>query len=396
MPGTARHSSKTWGIQTVYLPREHLGFIEEWLAFHTALGAQYFYLYDNTGSRELSPFANSAEVNGRTRYGLELDFSLTDGEIADIEDEIFARYPVTRVTWQPRVNGEIVYGQVAACDHFSELMRDGWCAFIDIDEFLCSPYEIADLLEGEVLVLLQKKFADRAGHDTALEIDWTFPISTDRWANKLLVDMAHYVKGGESIHMLNARHSHRPVFPAMETLRFNHYNHNPVGHQWLLDNYHQLDLSWRPVPYEAVFTERCRLLQDRAHQIDYDGFVPVPARRSGRRTEVSTAAAPGGGRRITVASADELMAAPQLVTEYCATVGAQPDATLVIVADPADLQGTADRLRTLLVTIGIDPDGGPDMAIVSASELDSAHGRALLANAVALTQTHPPGGPATG
>jgi hypothetical protein len=251
-----------WGIQTVYLPRENLGFLEEWLQYHVLLGAEYFYLYDNTGSETLK-LGNSLASTGKNKYGIKFDFSLSDGQIEEMEAEILKKYPVTKVKWQPKEDGKIVHGHVAACDHFSESANVDWCAFIDIDEFLYSPYKIAELLKGEAIKILQKKFEDRHSYSTALEITKTFSIDTKRWAPKLIINMKHYVKGGVSIHDLNVRSFRRPAPQDFDALRFNHYNHNSRGHDWLLENCKWLDSSWRPVKFEDVFTERYELLRDR-------------------------------------------------------------------------------------------------------------------------------------
>lgn len=262
-----------WGIHTVYLPRENLRFVEEWLAYHSLLGAEYFYMYDNTGSRELD-WGNSVAVNGRNKYGRMMDFSLSDAEIAEIEAAIFKKYPVVKIVWQPRENGEIVYGQNAACDDFAKGMRSGWCAFLDIDEFLYSPHRIGDVLEGQAMVLRQKKFEDRFHYSTALEITNTFTIDTERWAPKIFINMEHYILGSANMHELNTHLMEKPVFPDLGTLRFNHYNHNRVGHEWLLANREEIDPGWRPLPFEQVFNESCGILRDLSREIDYAAFVP--------------------------------------------------------------------------------------------------------------------------
>lgn len=90
-----------WGIQTVYLPRENLQFLEEWLQYHVLLGAEYFYLYDNTGSETIF-LGNSLAINGKNKYGVPFDLSLPDVQIEEMEAEIFRKYPVTKVKWQPK------------------------------------------------------------------------------------------------------------------------------------------------------------------------------------------------------------------------------------------------------------------------------------------------------
>ncbi|MGD0334242.1 MAG: hypothetical protein ABSA90_13450 [Xanthobacteraceae bacterium] len=261
-----------WGIHTVYIPRENLRFLEEWIQYHLLLGAEYFYLYDNTGSTFLD-LGNSIAMTGKNKYGVSIDFSLTDAEVEEIEAEIFRKYPVQKIKWQPRQDGKIVLDQPAACDHFAETYSVDWCAFIDIDEFLCSPFKIDELLEGSAVRIYQKKFEDRHDYRTALEITKSFSINTQRWASKLIVKMQDYVIGGESIHSLNTRTP--PVSLTLDVLRFNHYNHNRRGHEWLLENYQQLDPSWQPKAFEVVFDETCDILSGVAKQIDYAKFTKV-------------------------------------------------------------------------------------------------------------------------
>lgn len=265
----------SWGIQTVYIPRENLRFLEEWLAYHTLIGADYFYLYDNTGSTTLL-LNNAAAVNGRTKYGVELDFSLSDADILDIEAEILRKYPVTKVNWRPMADGKIIHGHVASVDHFAETTRMDWCAFIDIDEFVYSPYAVSDLLHGRALKMQQKKFADRFGYDRALEINRTFPIDTRVWGSKLFIRMEHYIPGGAHIHDLNAHKMGADLAVNFEHLHFHHYNHNRTGHQWLLANRNYVDPTWRPVPFEEVFTQTCDVLVERSGALDYGSFVPTP------------------------------------------------------------------------------------------------------------------------
>ncbi len=91
-----------WGIHTVYIPRENLRFLEEWIQYHLLLGTEYFYLYDNTGSTSLE-HGNSIAVNGKNKYGRSFDQSLTDAGIEDIEAEIFKKYPADlagNVNWK--------------------------------------------------------------------------------------------------------------------------------------------------------------------------------------------------------------------------------------------------------------------------------------------------------
>ena len=43
-------SKPTIAIQTVFILKENLPFLEEWIVYHKKIGVDKFYLYDNTGS----------------------------------------------------------------------------------------------------------------------------------------------------------------------------------------------------------------------------------------------------------------------------------------------------------------------------------------------------------
>jgi hypothetical protein len=268
----------TWGIHTVYLPRENLRFIEEWLAYHTLLGASYFHLYDNTGSTELIR-DHSIAVTGKNSYELPADFFYSDDDIEEIQNEIFRKYPVTKIKWQPRrEDGQIHYGQVPACDHFSESMKSTRRAFIDMDEFICSPYVIEDSFIAQAIILEQKKFDDRNGYDTALEVTKTFSFNTKGMGPKVFIDMAHYRTGHSNVHSLYS-HLRVPILRDFSGIRINHYNHGEYAHRWLLDWYHIFDPSWTPVAYEDVFTERDDGAAAIAPEIDYSRFVQAALRK---------------------------------------------------------------------------------------------------------------------
>lgn len=281
-PGTAgggvargtRRAAPRWGVFTTYLPRENLPYLEEWLQWHIGLGASFFHLYDNTGSTTLE-MGNSMAVNGRTKYGHRPDLSLSDDEVLEIEREIIRRYPVEKVMWQPRENGRIVWGHVAACDHFSKVVTEGWCAFIDMDEFILPLAPLAELLRGGAVRIRQRKFADRADYGRALDCERTFSINTREWGSKLIMDMECYLPGGaRNVHELRSARPAIELDP--EQIWFNHYNHGPAGHRWLLENHQHIDPQWQPKPFEEVFDGNCRLARDMARQwVRYENFVPV-------------------------------------------------------------------------------------------------------------------------
>jgi hypothetical protein len=257
-----------WGLQTVYLPRENIDYIEEWLAYHTFLGADFFFLYDNTGSQRIKN-GNSLITNSKNKHGQLIDFSRSDDEIYDLEMKIFSKYAVTKVKWQPIENGQITYGQVLACEDFSARLPNVWCAFIDIDEFLLPQKSMEDFTTGNPKKILQKKFPDRWLRRHALDDTRTYSINTERWAPKILMNTSDYRPGGKDIHNLG---SASPLeICSMEELRFNHYNQVDfdINNTFLK----RVDPEWKRRPPKKLFVENCDRAKVLASKIDYASFI---------------------------------------------------------------------------------------------------------------------------
>ena len=98
-------------IHTVFLARENIAYLKEWILYHALLGVQHFYLYDNTGS-----IGRDGSNSTTNKYGIdffELTKNLTDADVADQVDKIIAdrSVDVTLIKWQPRDGlGRIYYG----------------------------------------------------------------------------------------------------------------------------------------------------------------------------------------------------------------------------------------------------------------------------------------------
>ena len=128
---------------------------------------------------------------------------------------------------------------------FATKIKEGLCAFIDIDEFIVKKEEFYESR------ILQKKYDDRWKYSSIFDCDKTFDIDTTMWSSKTILDLSTFTPG-ESIHFNN---KNLPISKSW----FNHYNHNESGHDWLLKNYQSIDPSWKPVPYELVFNKKEKL-----------------------------------------------------------------------------------------------------------------------------------------
>ena len=141
------------GIHTVFIARENILFLKEWLLYHRYMGVEHFFLYDNSGGDGYWKGAMKPLFvrDRKSKYGIPYDdiVALTDAETADVLDQIRLQIPnVHVVRWQPTdAEGRVTYAQVAAQN--DALRRFGptvdWMVFMDMDEFLVSDQPIPEM-----------------------------------------------------------------------------------------------------------------------------------------------------------------------------------------------------------------------------------------------------------
>lgn len=216
-------------IQTVYLPVENIKYIEEWLDYHTnIIGIEHFFLYDNTGAHP-EPYSHntSIQTNGMNKHGISFNQEYED--VIRAEKEIFKKYPVTKVIWQPMENNKIVYGQMDAAFHFAKYMKTGLCAFIDIDEFIVKGN--SDFEEGR---LLQKRMKSRFYYDKVSECNEVLNIQHQDWSPKVILNLETLVNyNGEwpdVIHFYTESFKHLKILDSY----INHYSHSKRSHDLML------------------------------------------------------------------------------------------------------------------------------------------------------------------
>ncbi len=149
----------TIAIHSVFIAKENILFLKEWIVYHQLLGVSKFFLYDNSGVQVKCPYAvktgNPHLVPGKVnKRGIDYDqiVGMTDDEVQDKQEQLVCEIGsdlVHIVKWQPRdQNGLIVYGQQMA--HRDAIRRYGdtcdWMVNIDIDEFLVCPLPLSDIV----------------------------------------------------------------------------------------------------------------------------------------------------------------------------------------------------------------------------------------------------------
>jgi len=227
-------------FHVIFIMNENIKWVEEFILYHSNLGFEHFYLYDNEGS------TGGDGTKTHNKYGFEID---NDVSYHDKFQNILAKYGnmITYVKWQPRnEKGEIIYGQDDGIRHFMKNYGNEteWVALMDLDEFLFSEQDvnIADFFRNQprnisCVKIVQKKFIDRfLSHKTFITQDYQCidkKIGYD-WAPKNIVRTSDFIDI-TNIHGIKVKHDTLEPDPAI--LRFNHYNVNDKLISWMNDFY---------------------------------------------------------------------------------------------------------------------------------------------------------------
>lgn len=224
-------------IHTVYRPEESVDYLEEWLRYHANIGVKCFYLYDNGGSKDISyesdPFFKNK--NNKTRYGIDIKYS--PEEARNIEKNFIQKYNVVKINWQNKDNdGNILYMQQQSILDFSHRIKNGLCAFIDIDEFIVKRENFYPSR------IFQRKMKHYSFYNSVADCHEYIPIDTKWWAPKAILDMSNFPDF--SIEKNDTIHFERFDLPISKNI-FNHYNYNGVTHEWLMQNINLVDSNWK-------------------------------------------------------------------------------------------------------------------------------------------------------
>jgi len=138
------------GIHNVFILKENILFIEEWIQYHILLGFTDFYLYDNSDVNTNLGFDKNKKhlIPGKVnKYNINYDeiLKMRNIELTNYLDKLKQKYNnnninIKIIKWSPKdTNGKILYNQVEAHIHCLELLKKDkidWCAYIDLDEFI--------------------------------------------------------------------------------------------------------------------------------------------------------------------------------------------------------------------------------------------------------------------
>ena len=134
-------------IHTVFILKENILFLEEWVQYHILLGFNKFYLYDNSKVNKITGWDtrhSKTIVFGKiNKYNINYDelIKIDETQMYDCLKKICDKYKcIEIIEWSPKdAGGRILYDQFGAhLDCFKKLQNDNidWCAYIDMDEYI--------------------------------------------------------------------------------------------------------------------------------------------------------------------------------------------------------------------------------------------------------------------
>ena len=240
-------------IHTVFLLKENIPFLREWIIYHLNLGFSKIYLYDNTGSVGRN---GSNKTTNKYNFNFDEIITLTDKQIDNELQDILTTYKdnLIYIKWQPKNEaGDIVYGFSDSVIDYTKRVKDNgviYTAFIDIDEFIFSSNNI-NLLDFVIeqyrnninkIIIKQKKFTDRFCNSKKVIdiVDTIDNIDTSDWACKQIINNKSInIKEVVNMHNIGILNGDTKTID-IDTLRFNHYNVNAKQIEWM-KNFYKMD-----------------------------------------------------------------------------------------------------------------------------------------------------------
>jgi hypothetical protein len=232
-------------IQTIFLPRENILFLEEWLLYHTFIGFDHFYLYDNTGSRG-DIYSHVPLGLNKNKYGVPvISKKINDDLINEYLLKICNKFKVTIIKWPSEV--------IAHNETIEDFIKKfgtyyNYTAFIDMDEYIIfNKYQNIKLFISEELeknnlfgvIMMQDKFehilqVKQKSNKKIYEIIDSFELDTRNWAVKYILN-TKFIKKMYSMHYFEYTKNILDQ-PDKNIIKFNHYNYNKSQEEWILNN----------------------------------------------------------------------------------------------------------------------------------------------------------------
>ena len=230
------------GIHTVFILKENIPFLEEWIVYHKKIGFDKFYLYDNTGSKGRN--GSTKNVNKR-KINFDNLVTLTDKQLNIELNNILDRHPeIKYIKWQPRNDkNEIIYGYDRSVEDYNNNYSNecSYTTFIDIDEFIYvnSNISLKKYIESknvDKLIIQQTKMIDRycgaVINDTVMDMTDSLVIDKQWGPKNIIKNKVISLRGDFNMHDIPI--SSKNIYNCPKTeLFFFHYNISNWSYKWM-------------------------------------------------------------------------------------------------------------------------------------------------------------------
>lgn len=230
-------------IHTVFILKENILFLEEWIYYHILLGFNKFYLYDNskvTKSGGCHPKNKCFKVGKVNKYNVNYEkvVNMTDEQMYNYVKKLCDKYKcIEIIEWSPMDNkGNILHNQIEAHNHCLEILKRDkidWCANIDMDEYIVIkdiekyisslPSQIKNIKLGQI------RFDSRFNHLDKLVTDITYG-SIQKVPRNHSNKNIYKVKNTSQVKVhriiLKNRYRNKEHKPRLKEICFNHYKLN--------------------------------------------------------------------------------------------------------------------------------------------------------------------------
>lgn len=241
-------------IHSVFILKENILFLEEWIKYHTVLGFNKFYLYDNSKINRMEDnYKKRARmmIPGKiNKYNVNYGqlVNMDEKQMTDYVEKLCDKYNCIQITeWSPTdENGNVLFNQKEAHnDCLAILKKDNidWCANIDMDEYIViKNYDnIAEYLSSlpsniKNVRLSQIKFDNRFNNIGGLVTDikkssgYRFPIAMN---NKNIYSVKETIY--TTVHKITIEPGYEQILARLSDIWFNHYHMN-LGFRGEVDN----------------------------------------------------------------------------------------------------------------------------------------------------------------
>ncbi len=229
-------------IHNVFILKENILFLEEWINYHILLGFNKFYLYDNskvTKSGGCHPNHKCFNPGKISKYGVNYDqvVNMTDTQMYLYVQKLCEKYKcIEFIEWSPTdKKGNILHNQSQAHNHcLKKLKKDkiDWCANIDMDEYIVinrfdNIRKYISLLSNKIsnIKLGQTRFDSRFNNLDKLVTDITnaeIKNINRSHSNKNIYNVKNTIK--TSVHSATVKGIEYK--PRLSEIKFNHYKLN--------------------------------------------------------------------------------------------------------------------------------------------------------------------------